>query len=362
VQELDTKGYVCPQCKKTFLTLEADRLMDFTTMTFRCDVCSHELVDNEDADAVRGSRDRMERFNHQMRYIIAGLRASEEMVMPHFDVNAHVKQQLLQTEADRQEKLGGAPGTAMAGPSGRTGDGELRIAGTGSTTKDEGIGIVMSGGVDEDLVRAERDKAAEAKKAQNALPAWHLQSTISGDLTALGVAEQAKAAAAEAQRAAAASAGSDHALRGLGTVGGRLPDVKMESMISMSDDVKPNIETTSVGQYFVDSVARTQLTRYIVDDYYAGLTVNTQSNSTPTSGVPDDFGEEEEDVKPDVSQLMHTSLNDYRKRARSPEPDHGASKLARLEEPAAPPAVPEPDDMFGDDEAPAEDDPIVYGL
>ena len=37
--ELDSKGYVCTQCRKTFQALEADRLIDFATGTFNCDVC-----------------------------------------------------------------------------------------------------------------------------------------------------------------------------------------------------------------------------------------------------------------------------------------------------------------------------------
>jgi transcription initiation factor TFIIE subunit alpha len=362
VQELDSKGYVCPQCKKTFNTLEVDRLLDMTAMTFVCDVCRHELIDNEDADAVRGSRDRMERFNHQMRFILAGLRASEEMVMPRLDIAAYVKQHLVQAEADRQEKMGGPSGTGAAGSGGR-GHGELRIAGQdGNSVKDEGVGIVISGGVDEDRVRAERNRAAEAKKVQNALPAWHLQSTISGDLTALGVAERARAEAAEAQRAAVASAGSDDALRGLGTINGRLSDTKMDSMISMPADVKP---ATSVGSYMRSLLpAFGTLMTCAVDDYYASLTnPASQPYTSGTSTNPEELGDDDEDIKPDITQLMHTSLNDYRKRARSPDDIEDAttpaSKTARLDDPAASAELFESTDLSGDQ--PAEDDPTVYG-
>ena len=51
-------------------------------MIFACEICHHELIDNEDDESVRGSQDRMERFNKQMRFILDGLRKSEEMVMP----------------------------------------------------------------------------------------------------------------------------------------------------------------------------------------------------------------------------------------------------------------------------------------
>ena len=87
-KELDNKGYICPNCKATFSTLEADRLMDFTRGTFVCDQCAtspggpHEVVMNEDAESVRGSKDRMERFNKQTRFIREGLKRSENMVLP----------------------------------------------------------------------------------------------------------------------------------------------------------------------------------------------------------------------------------------------------------------------------------------
>lgn len=45
---------------------------------------------------------------------------------------------------------------------------------------------------DDATQRAERDREAAAKRQQNLLPSWHLKSTISGELTALGVKEHAR--------------------------------------------------------------------------------------------------------------------------------------------------------------------------
>ncbi len=88
LQDLENKGYICPNCKATFTTLEADRLMDFSRGGFYCDICStspggpHEVIMNEDAESVRGSRDRMERFMKQTSFIQEGLKKSETMVLP----------------------------------------------------------------------------------------------------------------------------------------------------------------------------------------------------------------------------------------------------------------------------------------
>jgi transcription initiation factor TFIIE subunit alpha len=47
-----------------------------------CEICHAEVVDNEDAESVQGSKDRMQRFNHQMRFVREGLQKSEAMVLP----------------------------------------------------------------------------------------------------------------------------------------------------------------------------------------------------------------------------------------------------------------------------------------
>lgn len=81
-QQLDNKGYICPLCNRSYTPLDADKIADYERGVFICEDCKTELVDNENAENVRGSQDRMQRFNYQMRFIREGLRKSEEMVMP----------------------------------------------------------------------------------------------------------------------------------------------------------------------------------------------------------------------------------------------------------------------------------------
>ena len=81
-QDLHNKGYVCPQCGKSFSPLEADKVIDFSTGTFNCDICRAELIDNENVESVKGSQDRMQRFHWQIRFITEGLKKTETMVLP----------------------------------------------------------------------------------------------------------------------------------------------------------------------------------------------------------------------------------------------------------------------------------------
>lgn len=119
--------------------------------------------------------------------------------------------------------------------------GGLKIAGSGPNGReDDGIGVMMSMDKDESTRRAERDAEAAAKRQQNALPAWHLKSTISGDLTALGVAENARAVNNE--RAGEGAGSNDDILRGLGTVG---PKGVERITPAVVEEVKPVVNVES---------------------------------------------------------------------------------------------------------------------
>lgn len=112
----------------------------------------------------------------------------------------------------------------------------LKIAGSGPGGRQEdGVGIVMSMDKDEATRRQERDAEAAAKRQQNALPAWHLKSTITGDLTALGIQESVHAIGREADGVVQSS---DESLKGLGTIGS-LP--RPSQLTTVTEDVKPEI-------------------------------------------------------------------------------------------------------------------------
>lgn len=134
-----------------------------------------------------------------------------------FDVAAWVKNNL--TDAEKQKDAQDSSGLKVAGSD-------------GSKKEEDGIGIMMSMDKDENTQKMERAAQAEAKRQQNALPAWHLKSTITGDLTALGVKENARTEGMNGM-----STSNDDILRGLGVIGGR-PD---QPAIHIVEDVKPMI-------------------------------------------------------------------------------------------------------------------------
>ncbi|KAJ7707126.1 TFIIE alpha subunit-domain-containing protein [Mycena metata] len=302
--ELDNKGYICPQCKTSYTPLDVDKLMDMTLNALICEICHAEVVDNEDAECVMGSKDRMQRFNHQMRFIRAGLQKSEDMMLPAFDVAMWVKSH--QPDSEKKD-------TGEAGPG-------LKIAGAdGVKREDDGIGVLISSDKDEATRRRERDEQAQAKRQQNTLPEWHRVSTVSGHMTALGNEEQARVNKDPSGAPLPASSSNDDILRGLGVVGVGTGKKGPRMMLSaVEKDVKPIINHEA--QYY--------------DQYYASLENSAQATPTglsaPGSSDFGDFGgDDEEDVKPSVEYL--DSLNEYRKRSRSHEGADAANKIAKVE-------------------------------
>ena len=133
----------------------------------------------------------------------------------------------------------------------------LKIAGAeGARKEDEGIGVMMAMDKDEMTQRQERDAQAEIKRQQNAMPAWHLKSTITGELTALGIKENAREVASVVNGTDQLS--NDNILKGLGVIGGdssrttggqgvsRVPVVPAP----IQEDVKPVINAESDRTYF----------------------------------------------------------------------------------------------------------------
>ncbi|KAI0031345.1 hypothetical protein K488DRAFT_52231 [Vararia minispora EC-137] len=239
--ELDNQGYICRQCKKEFSPLDVDKLIDYVQQIFVCDVCHGVVDNNEDDENVRGGRDRMQRFNDQMTEIREYLRKSEDMTMPKFEIQAYVAQSYV---SDAAEKGGDGDGLKIAGAS-------------GARTQGPQVDIILTGDKDPEQQRKEREAAAAARRAQNALPEWHLKSTVSGTLTALG--EKESALAKEAEAGAALRMQGDEALRGLGRAGPSTPaadvDIAMNGFGDM--DVKPAIrsEPDSVYEQYYASLA-----------------------------------------------------------------------------------------------------------
>lgn len=332
--------------------------MDFSRGVFACEICQAELVDNENAASVQGSKDRMMRFNHQIRFIREGLQKSESMKLPKFDVASWVQSNAV-AEAEQRQKMNGGAGAAGGGANGVAGHG-LKVAGSGPSGRaEEGVGIIMvreGDGEDEEKKRREREKEAEQKRTQNALPAWHLKSTITGDLTALGI--------KESNRTAAQHPIGDESLRGLGVSG---PSRHRTTTTASTNGTV--VRDATNGE---DSKSNFDTDFY--DRYYASLAAASTPGSSVVSVAPTpnySMADEDEDRKPNVEYLQ--SLNEYRKRSRSREDVGAGAKTPKITRTDSLASFPEEtvvhsismdvdvQDVLLEDGGAPEDGPLVHG-
>ena len=279
--------------------------MDFQLGTFVCDQCTnspgapHELVLNEDAESARGSKDRMERFNRQTQLIREGLRKSEAMTLPAFDIAIWVKNHV--SDADKQKQA-------------QNGNG-LKVAGADGKRQEENIGVIMSVDKDEATRRREREAEAEVKRQQNVLPSWHLKSTISNDLTALGVAAQSQVNGS--------SSGNDAILSSLGDGLGKIKPAKPDQpVITSPQDVKPVIDHTADCEHLGPLMSKLIQTFVFVvyEQYYANLEAASRSQSALQTPVNNSSGNDFDEGEKVNGQYTYI-LNPSGKRSRSREDD-----------------------------------------
>ncbi|KAI8382984.1 hypothetical protein BD560DRAFT_385717 [Blakeslea trispora] len=155
--ESENKGYVCQNCEKQFSPLDVLSLVDMTDQLFHCDQCEHILVENDNAENVKGSQQTLTRLREQSQPIITLLKQTDSIVIPSTYIYKH------------------APGSRANG--GSRDDFELAVA------QDTGAGqgdIIVDLQMDNEAARRAKMEEAEQKRQQNALPVWHQQSTISG--------------------------------------------------------------------------------------------------------------------------------------------------------------------------------------
>ena len=120
--------------------------------------------------------------------------------------------------------------------------GVLKIAGADGKYTDEGISVQMSVDKDEATRRKEREEEAAAKRQQNLMPSWHLKSTISNDLTSLGIeAQHQQSNGAESSGMGGLKSNAD-ILAGLGKPKEQLPKIEDSGVL---EDVKPTVDHTA---------------------------------------------------------------------------------------------------------------------
>ncbi|KAJ2449213.1 hypothetical protein EV183_005005 [Coemansia sp. RSA 2336] len=161
-------GYDCERCQRRFTILEALALVDPSSGHFRCDYCGDELVDHTSLEIAQESQKEASLIMDQFKSIIDLLKQTDSITLP-------APTPLSKVPVPDMDAIEGEGG--VKGPSG--GGKELGIArDTGAARGDTVIEFAP------DLSSKEaariRESELEKKLQQNALPPWHIWSSVSG--------------------------------------------------------------------------------------------------------------------------------------------------------------------------------------
>lgn len=157
--ELENKGYLCTGCKKTFTPLEIRELFDQYLHVFLCDVCSTELIHNDNAENVKETEKLHGRFMEQSQPIIDLLKKIDKLKIP-------------------ASTFPRGPNSKGSG-SGSTQDQDMQNSQNGNLQTGDFHVVLKS---DNEASKAERQAELEKKRQQNELPIWHVVSTVSGEV------------------------------------------------------------------------------------------------------------------------------------------------------------------------------------
>lgn len=167
---MESKGYICPQCKTIFSSLDVSRLLNVRTGSFDCDICPDSelqaydpmILTTSGSKTASGPHELHSRLMEQTRLIVELLKKADEISIPAFNPALWLEQNsskysLLATELGKEDE----------GP-------QLAIAGANSSESQLSVSVELA---DEESVKT----SSAASSVSTPLPEWHMYSTITGE-------------------------------------------------------------------------------------------------------------------------------------------------------------------------------------
>ena len=287
--EYDSKGYVCPNCGRHYSSLEAMILLDPFEQVFKCEDCSHELVDDDQSVEVQDSQARLSLLHQQVSKIVNALKAVDEIVVPDNDFSTALANAI---PVDENSML-----TSMY-PNLPPTSNDLKVADSSApaTTVQSKVLIDFEIPRESNAEKELKQKLAE----QNALPVWHTKSTV----------------------------GADYA----STMAGKTSEVPM-----IDNDTIVKTEDTTLD----DTIAQVVPVVDAIEAYFTALRKNQQEEmAEEAAAVADEMDDEDEDDFIDVPvdstvQSNDEDSNGLKRKSLEPDddtPEEEVRKSAKMEE------------------------------
>ncbi|KAA8900664.1 hypothetical protein TRICI_006165 [Trichomonascus ciferrii] len=174
------QGYVCDTCKTRYATLDAVTNFSPDMNGFLCDLCGNLLREDDNSAQSQANQERLGDLMTQIQPIIDALKQIDDVVVPENTFQSSLAHAIPPPQASQpgalpSAKNGMAPSTNNL-PTAKARPGE-NANGTGSS---------LTVNITSDQEKAEMEQKQKEEKArlaeENALPTWHVESTVGKSL------------------------------------------------------------------------------------------------------------------------------------------------------------------------------------
>lgn len=179
-------GYMCPICETKYTQLEAVQLLNFDRTEFLCSLCEEPLIEDDSGKKNKEKQDKLNRLMDQIQPVIDYLKKIDDSRIEENSFEYALARLIPpQNQSHAAYTFNPKKGSTMFRP-GETsnvplGNENSRRAGINSQAT---LHVNITTASDEMAQRQLKERQAEEKRKQNAVPEWHKQSTIGK--TALG--------------------------------------------------------------------------------------------------------------------------------------------------------------------------------
>jgi transcription initiation factor TFIIE subunit alpha len=281
VSDSHPQGYVCPMCGRRYTTLEVISTQSPDGMSFICDDCHNPLIEDDTSEESKANQERLRRLMDQLNPIISSLRRIDDTFI---------------AENSFEEALAIAIPPAKSAPTNYNQhfNTHSRIPTGRSTLQSQQVGgVSLQVNITSGAETAKLERKQEEEKArlaeENALPAWHLESTVGKSMYAGDGDREPGSNAGDAGATTTTAAGGFDVKPGL----------------DFDDDKKSGV----AGGFGDLDTAGANATDNAVDEFFAKLNAKQQEEEEEDDDDDDD-DDEFEDVPVAVTSTVVGDLDD----------------------------------------------------
>lgn len=174
------QGYVCDTCKTRYATLDAVTNFSPDMNGFLCDLCGSLLREDDNSAQSQANQERLGDLMTQIQPIIDALKQIDDVVVPENTFQSSLAHAIPPPQAVQPGALPSAKNGLTPAPN------NLPTARARPGEAANGTGSALTVNITSDQEKAELEQKQKEEKArlaeENALPTWHVESTVGKSL------------------------------------------------------------------------------------------------------------------------------------------------------------------------------------